>query len=67
MKTVTFREFGKNPSKLRSQPHYGEALVIIRCGKPIAEVSPSLFVRQQTSPEATGETSPPLRASVRLH
>lgn len=40
MKTVTFTEFRKNASALFSAVEHGEVLVIIRHGKPIAEVSP---------------------------
>ena len=40
MKTVTFTEFRKNASELFSDVEQGEKLVIIRHGKPIAEVSP---------------------------
>lgn len=40
MKTVTFTEFRRNASGLFSDVEHGEVLVIIRHGKPIAEVSP---------------------------
>ena len=40
MKTVTFTEFRKNASGLFSDVERGEVLVIVRHGKPIAEVSP---------------------------
>lgn len=40
MKSVTFTEFRKNASELFSDVERGERLVIIRHGKPIAEVSP---------------------------
>ncbi len=40
MKTITFTEFRKNASELFSAVEQGEVLVIIRHGKPIAEVSP---------------------------
>ena len=40
MKTVTFTEFRKNASGLFSDVEHGEVLIIIRHGKPIAEVSP---------------------------
>lgn len=39
MKTVTFTEFRKNASELFSDVERGEVLVIIRHGKPIAEVT----------------------------
>lgn len=40
MKTVTFTEFRRNASELFSDVERGEVLLIIRHGKPIAEVSP---------------------------
>ncbi len=40
MKTVTFTEFRRNASQLLSDVERGEAFVIIRHGKPIAEVTP---------------------------
>jgi len=40
MKTVTFTEFRKNASGLFSDVERGEVLVVVRHGKPIAEVSP---------------------------
>lgn len=40
MRTVTFTEFRKNASELFSDVEQGEAFVVIRHGKPIAEVSP---------------------------
>jgi antitoxin (DNA-binding transcriptional repressor) of toxin-antitoxin stability system len=40
MKTITFTEFRKNASELFSNVEQGEVFVVIRHGKPIAEVSP---------------------------
>ena len=40
MKTVSFTEFRKNASGFFSDVEEGEVLVILRHGKPIAEVSP---------------------------
>jgi prevent-host-death family protein len=40
VKTVTFTEFRKRASELFSDVERGEVLVIIRHGKPIAEVTP---------------------------
>lgn len=40
MRTVTFTEFRKNASELFSEVEHGEVLVIIRHGRPIAEVTP---------------------------
>jgi antitoxin (DNA-binding transcriptional repressor) of toxin-antitoxin stability system len=41
MKMVNFTEFRKNASCLFSEVEKGEVLVVIRYGKPIAEVSPA--------------------------
>ena len=40
MKTVTFTEFRKNASGLFTDVERGEVLLVVRHGKPIAEVSP---------------------------
>ena len=40
MKTVTFTEFRRNASSLFSEVEAGESLIILRHGKPIAEVLP---------------------------
>jgi prevent-host-death family protein len=40
MKTVTFTEFRKNASRLLSQAEAGENILIVRHGKPIAEITP---------------------------
>jgi len=40
MRTITFTEFRKNASELFSDVEQGEVFVVIRHGKPIAEVSP---------------------------
>jgi prevent-host-death family protein len=40
MKTVTFTEFRNNASGLLSEVERGRSLLILRHGKPIAEVSP---------------------------
>jgi len=40
MKAVTFTEFRKNASGLLSKVESGESLVILRHGKPIAEITP---------------------------
>jgi prevent-host-death family protein len=40
MKTVNFTEFRRQASELISEVERGETLVVIRHGKPIAEVSP---------------------------
>ena len=40
MKTVTFTEFRQHASELFSDVEKGEALLVLRHGKPIAEISP---------------------------
>ena len=40
MKTVTFTEFRRQASGLISEVEHGETLIVIRHGKPVAEVSP---------------------------
>lgn len=40
MKTVTFTEFRKNASGLMTDVERGEVLLVLRHGRPIAEVSP---------------------------
>ena len=41
MKTITFTEFRKNASTLFSDVEQGQELLIIRHGKPIAEIVPA--------------------------
>jgi antitoxin (DNA-binding transcriptional repressor) of toxin-antitoxin stability system len=41
MKTVTFTEFRKNASGLFSEVEKGDTLLVLRHGKPIAEISPA--------------------------
>jgi antitoxin (DNA-binding transcriptional repressor) of toxin-antitoxin stability system len=40
MKTITFTEFRKHASRLFSAVEDGEIIVVLRHGKPIAEISP---------------------------
>ena len=40
MKTITFTEFRKHASGLLSDVEKGESFLVLRHGKPIAEVSP---------------------------
>jgi antitoxin (DNA-binding transcriptional repressor) of toxin-antitoxin stability system len=40
MKTVSFTEFRKNASRLFSEVEKGGTLLVMRHGKPIAEISP---------------------------
>ncbi|MDP6460575.1 MAG: type II toxin-antitoxin system Phd/YefM family antitoxin, partial [Gemmatimonadota bacterium] len=60
MKTVTFTEFRKNASGLFSDVERGEVFLVIRHGKPIAEVSP---VRSSDSLPAWKQAA--LRLAVR--
>jgi antitoxin (DNA-binding transcriptional repressor) of toxin-antitoxin stability system len=41
MKTVSFTEFRKNASGLFSEVEKGGSLLVLRHGKPIAEISPT--------------------------
>jgi prevent-host-death family protein len=41
MKTVTFTEFRKHASELFSEVEGGEAILVLRHGKPIAKISPA--------------------------
>jgi antitoxin (DNA-binding transcriptional repressor) of toxin-antitoxin stability system len=49
MKTVTFTEFRKHASGLFSEVEKGNTLLVMRHGKPIAEISPASG-RQDESP-----------------
>ena len=40
MKTITFTEFRKNASGFMNEVEQGETLVVLRRGKPIAEIVP---------------------------
>ncbi len=40
MKTITFTEFRKHASSLFSAVEDGEIIVVLRHGRPIAEISP---------------------------
>ena len=40
MKTVTFTEFRKRASGMLSAVENGEVIVVLRYGKPVAEISP---------------------------
>ena len=40
MKTVTFTEFRKNASGFVSEVEHGETLILIRRGRPVAEIAP---------------------------
>ena len=40
MKTVSFTDFRKNASGFIAEIEHGETIVLLRRGKPVAEVSP---------------------------
>ncbi len=40
MKTITFTDFRKNASGFITEVEHGETLVLLRRGKPVAEISP---------------------------
>jgi len=48
MKTVSFTEFRKHASNLFSEVENGELLVVMRHGKPIAEIKP--FTEESRKP-----------------
>ena len=50
MKTITFTDFRKNASNFITEVEHGETLILLRRGKPVAEVVPfSDKVRQTPS------------------
>jgi prevent-host-death family protein len=40
MKTITFTDFRKNASDFITEVEHGETLVLLRRGKPVAEIVP---------------------------
>lgn len=60
MKTITFTEFRKHASSIFSAVEDGEIIVVLRHGKPIAEITP---VSQQAA--IPSWKRPCLRLSVR--
>ena len=40
MKTITFTEFRNHASDMLTEVEHGETLVVIRHGRPIAEITP---------------------------
>ena len=60
MKTVSFTEFRKHASNLFSDVENGEMLVVMRHGKPIAEIKP--VSKESKSPSWK---KPGLRLSVK--
>jgi antitoxin (DNA-binding transcriptional repressor) of toxin-antitoxin stability system len=49
MRTVTFTDFRKHASGLFSEVEKGETLLVLRHGKPIAEVTPPSIERSATA------------------
>ncbi len=47
MRTVTFTEFRKHASGLLSEVEQGSNLLVLRHGKPIAEISPPASLRKE--------------------
>ena len=60
MKTITFTEFRRHASTLFSAVESGETIVVIRHGKPIAEISPT-----DKSEDLPAWKKPGLRLSVK--
>jgi len=60
MKTITFTEFRKNASNLFSAVESGEIIVVLRHGKPIAEIS-----RPSISDGLPSWKKPGLRLSIK--
>jgi len=48
MKTIAFTDFRKNASRLITEVEHGETIVLLRRGKPIAEVVPFSNTARQT-------------------
>ena len=48
MRTVLFTEFRKQASELITEVEHGETLVVIRHGRPVAEVSPIVDIPGST-------------------
>jgi prevent-host-death family protein len=48
MKTITFTDFRKNASGFITEVEHGESLVLLRRGRPIAEVVPFMEKLQHT-------------------
>jgi antitoxin (DNA-binding transcriptional repressor) of toxin-antitoxin stability system len=48
MKTITFTEFREHASELLSEVEKGSTLLVLRHGKPIAEISPPSAQRSET-------------------
>ena len=61
MKTVTVTEFRRHASSMLTQVEQGETILVLRHGRPIAEVSP--VADQRNSPPSW--KSPALRLSTK--
>jgi prevent-host-death family protein len=48
MKTITFTDFRKKASSFITEVEHGETLVLLRRGKPIAEIVPFSDTARQT-------------------
>jgi len=59
MKTVAFTDFRKNASSFIAEVEQGETIVLLRRGKPVAEVSP--FADTCSVSPAWKKTRTPLR------
>lgn len=61
MKTITFTDFRKKASGFITEVEYGETLVILRRGKPVAEIIPFSDSPQQ----APSWKQPGIRLQIR--
>lgn len=61
MKTITFTDFRKNASGFITDVEHGETLVLLRRGKPVAEVIPF----SDKSPLITSWKQPFVRLNMR--
>lgn len=48
MKTITFTDFRKNASRFITEVENGETFVLIRHGKPVAQIAPAVDRSQKT-------------------
>lgn len=48
MKTVSFTDFRKKASRFITEVEHGETIVLLRCGRPVAEVIPFSDKNQKT-------------------
>ncbi len=57
MKTVPFTDFRKNASVFINEVEHGETLILIRHGKPVAEIVPFLNRLQKLPAKCNGTGS----------